>query len=1737
MTRKCMTWLVWVLVWTSSAVYAGQLDLNGSVVDKLTQKGIAGALVEIENASGGSGYSRTFTDEEGRFHFLDLPTGVRFHLTARAKQYSTMRMAYWEPGMGSVESTLRIVLPPGGVLEGRISDSADLPLPRVRMTLTQMFPEPYLVNRFERETDDDGKYVVEGIPEGAYRLELETEGYISEEISNVFMRSGKATNLNVTLYRPASIAGKVVLDDDGTPLFNVPVTALGPATHRSDSNLEGAFRLEDLRPGRYRISEDAKEFSVAGAPLVAQVSEGENIEGLELRLDSAPPKIRLAIYQDVYTLKEPIKFVVRGFNVRAADVELYHVPETWLLDHPRGLQSLLAPGAPLELFERVHVQPLTFGRFRPFSWSNEEVEIEKSIRPGVYLLHVAGASSEARHAIFISNLGLATKRGKSDLLVYAMNLETNQAEPGVPVYVLPKGVEKRSEKRSLFQKIMSAFGMDAVLATGQTDATGVFFHRPAEPDRELTVIAMKPELGVAVSNAFRTRSAAAEGRKALLYTDRPIYRPGQQVYYKAILKQFEDGKLEAAPRGTRVHIELSDPDGRAIFSQTKTSDEWGTVHGVIQLDKEPRLGDHSLSIKGFGIGNAFFSVQAYRKPDFSISVRPDRTAYVSGDRISVKIEARFFMGVPLQEAPIRYRVYERMRARPQATAWWEQSYYESAGYQRLIKQGSGSTDTQGFFGFEVTPGPKSYDRTITVEADVTSPSGRIESQRTEVSYEQSLYRIQVRSERSLYRTPGTAVLRIRVTDLDGKPVPDVPLRISMDQAVWNPLRRVYERGQTPLRQGREVTGPGGEVRTEIPLDSVKPGRADIKVTVLDPRGNRAVARSSLWVYSERAFSAEYDYRPLELMLDKDSYRAGETARLMIHSSIPDAELLFTVESEDILYHQRLSMADRSTVIEVPVKAEYAPNVYLSVLTHKGKKLHYHHVSLNVPVESRDFRIEGSFDRKEYRPGDVAVLTVKCSNSNDEPVSADLSVGIVDESLYSLRKDATPEPADFFFAKRPPWVSTSYSFPLRFIGGATKEQGDERVRSEFRDTALWVPHLVIGSSGKGTVELVVPDNLTTWRATLLGHTRDGRFGLDRARTLSSKPLVISLRVPRFLVDGDRIGLSAVLSNRTDRPLEHVRAELSTDSGVEPPLDPVRDLSMPPGGTARAEWYVTARDRFRTEVLAKGLADEASDAEKRAIPIESIGVPVRLGLSGWIQGGSGRTVLRIPESVSLKRIRARINGTSRAAAAALTAVPYLADFPYGCAEQTLNSFLPISVFLETYARMGIPVPSHRRIEARFADGIERLKTFIYDGSVRWGPTGDGDPYLTALAYFALSPVRSLGDEDLRHTLKSMQKALMRFLERERSPGLGRFLLFALTTGTYRNREAAERLTRDPDNMDPLDLALCMAIAARHGLRTALDRALAALERFQVSDPMGLHFDLPGSQALGSTVVEQNAFCLMALAEAAPKDSRLTALGDWLLSQKQGMQWESTRATGLVLVALAKLLEVRPELVGPDQGVVSVRVNGKPVGSMNFSEKEFMLEKGTFLEIDGQQLEHGDNVFSLSSDNVSKLYYAVQVDGFDERMFEKPESEHCTMVLDKTIHKAFRVLDSQKRPRVLAMPLSGPLHPGDEALIRLSFTADRDYRYFVLEDYLPAGFETVDFDAAVETSWWPAYQWKERHDQHVVYFLDRLSEGEEVRLEYVLRSESPGAFRVRPAVLQGFYHPRIRAISRSAALEVQR
>jgi uncharacterized protein YfaS (alpha-2-macroglobulin family) len=146
-------------------------------------------------------------------------------------------------------------------------------------------------------------------------------------------------------------------------------------------------------------------------------------------------------------------------------------------------------------------------------------------------------------------------------------------------------------------------------------------------------------------------------------------------------------------------------------------------------------------------------------------------------------------------------------------------------------------------------------------------------------------------------------------------------------------------------------------------------------------------------------------------------------------------------------------------------------------------------------------------------------------------------------------------------------------------------------------------------------------------------------------------------------------------------------------------------------------------------------------------------------------------------------------------------------------------------------------------------------------------------------------------------------------------------------------------------------------------------------------------------------------------------------------------------------------------------------------------------------------------------------------------------CNISVKKNLYAVTRVQDLRGRPRILNRLLEPDesLKVGDEIRVEVRFVPDRSYRYFILEDGLPAGFECVDFDKGTGSGWGTDYTHKEHRDQKVVFFFDRLIKGREVTLDYILRSEAGGEVFLPPARLYGMYRPSVESHSRSSRIAV--
>ncbi|MEZ4836719.1 MAG: MG2 domain-containing protein [Caldilineaceae bacterium] len=158
-------------------------------------------------------------------------------------------------------------------------------------------------------------------------------------------------------------------------------------------------------------------------------------------------------------------------------------------------------------------------------------------------------------------------------------------------------------------------------------------------------------------------SYSVERLRTVLYTDRPIYRPGQTVNWKGIVRAIaEDDTYELPPAGLTVGVVIRDDMGNTILQRSYTVNENGTINGELTLAETAGTGYYYLESRieiskdrSLYAGTSF-QVAEYRAPEFEISVESVDPEYIQGDTVRVRVQASYFSGGPLANAPVDWRL-------------------------------------------------------------------------------------------------------------------------------------------------------------------------------------------------------------------------------------------------------------------------------------------------------------------------------------------------------------------------------------------------------------------------------------------------------------------------------------------------------------------------------------------------------------------------------------------------------------------------------------------------------------------------------------------------------------------------------------------------------------------------------------------------------------------------------------------------------------------------------------------------------------------------------------------------------------------------------------------------------------------------------------------------------------------------------------------------------------------------
>ncbi len=261
------------------------------------------------------------------------------------------------------------------------------------------------------------------------------------------------------------------------------------------------------------------------------------------------------------------------------------------------------------------------------------------------------------------------------------------------------------------------------------------------------------------------------------------------------------------------------------------------------------------------------------------------------------------------------------------------------------------------------------------------------------------------------------------------------------------------------------------------------------------------------------------------------------------------------------------------------------------------------------------------------------------------------------------------------AAAPMEKSADLAFAPESAGGAPTA-APILVRKDFADLLKWSGTIQTDAEGKAEVPIEFPDNLTTWKARVWMLGQDTHVGEGSAEIITSKELLVRLQAPRFLVERDEAVLSAVVQNDHDTP-KTVKVSLELDGKSLAAIDAAaQTVEIAAKSEARVDWRVKALHEGEATIRMRADAGDDGDAVERKLPVRVHGMLRQDAWSRVIESGkdSARIAMEVPAQRRPDQSKLTVRFSPTIAGAVVDAIPYLASYPHGCTEQTLNRFVP-------------------------------------------------------------------------------------------------------------------------------------------------------------------------------------------------------------------------------------------------------------------------------------------------------------------------------------------------------------------------------------------------------------------------------------------------------------------------------
>ena len=1356
--------------------------------------------------------------------------------------------------------------------------------------------------------------------------------------------------------------------------------------------------------------------------------------------------------------------------------------------------------------------------------------------PGVYALIATpvgdkseGWKPKATQWFVVSDIGLSTMSGNDGLHVFARSLATAEPMDNVEIQLIAQSNELLGTAKTNAQGYAR---LDAGLLRGKgsMEAALVIAKRNGE---DFVIIDLRKS-SIDLSDRGVTGRQTPGPLDAFMYTERGIYRPGESIHITALLRDDKANGVKDVP----LTLKLERPDGKLEATRVVKGAGQGGHSLSYKLQANAMLGTWYLRLytdpKGEALAEKRLLVEDFIPDRIEFDLTTKAKAIARMGSTMFEVDGRYLYGAPAAgldlEGTIRFYSTHSLAA--------------FKGYTFGLDDQKAAAQSEELGALD--PLDEKGKAVISVDSAILPEKPGLFKARINVQMSESGGRAVERSI-SLPVAPAGNLIGIKPAFEDGSvsegatagfeviAIDANTRRISMPGLKWSlvKLERHYQWYSSdggwnyePVMSTKKIAAGTIDATSDAVGKISSPvdwGRYRLQVSAGEDGPVSSVTFTAGW-YVENTSTETPD--GLEIALDKDSYKAGETATVKVSPRFA-GKALITVGSESLLWSKSVDVAKTGAEIKIPVGDNWGAGAYVNVTLYRpgdsaAKRMPSRAIGikwLKVDPGARNLQVKLDLPKKTTpRKAFDVPLQIAGLKAGEE---AYVTVAAVDVGILNLTRYKPPQPGKWYFGQRQLGLEL-YDIYGKLIDGYGGVTGRIRSGGDSADglnakgspptqklVSFYSGIVKVDEQGRANITFDMPQFNGTVRVMAVAWSKSG-VGDATADVIVRDPIVLTATVARFLSPGDQTSLRLDIAN-TDGPAGDYQLTVETYGKLSADL-PTDGMMVPLEKGGKKSILVPVKAvQIGAGVLNIRLSRTAGPGVDQVlgVPVRAPQIPISRRQIVKLAANGGRLTLDkdffagyMPGSTTMSL------GVSKAAGLDVPSLLLALDrYPYGCAEQTTSRALPLLYLSEVASQTGMG--DEPAIRKRVQGAIARVVGFqAAAGSFgMWAPGSDNlwlDAYVSDFLTRAREKGYNVPVQAMKLALDNLQNSLSYDVNLEEQGNEIAYALYVLA----RNKRASIG-----------DL--------RYFVNSQLDKFVSPLAKAQLAAALGLYGEkLPSQKAFNAaftaigkklpgnfarddygTSLRDRAAILALAAEARPAMSFVSALVPDVASARLGKSYTSTQENAWLLLAARALYA--------DSDKIALDVNGVPHKG-NFSRKLTGADLGDGLAITNQS---GEN-----------LEAAITVTGVPDKPL--PAGGTGFEINRKYYTRSGEEID----PKTVAQ--------NERFVVVLTITELNKWpSRIIVNDLLPAGFE-IDNPRLVSSAELSGFDWLKRtsaahtefrKDRFVAAFNRTRRDDREIRLAYVVRAVSPGKYLHPAAVVEDMYRPHLSARTGQGTVEV--